>query len=161
MNLKTIQDLKKLDVFSLNKEFGRKNGTYIYNAARGINNEPVKEREARIQYSKITTLKKDSKDYQFLSENIIELCKEVHDVVMKNNQMFKSIGIHFVQSDLSNKSKSRMLRSPTTSLEELQKNAIQLLKEALENQTITIRRLGVKVTELSEIQGQSDITSYF
>ena len=161
MNLKTIQDLKKLDIFSLNKEFGRKNGTYIYNAVRGINNEPVKEREARIQYSKITTLKKDSKDYQFLSENIIELCKEVHAVVIKNNRMFKSIGIHFVQSDLSNKSKSRMLRSPTANLDELQKNADQLLKEALENQTITIRRLGVKVAELSEVKGQSDITSYF
>ena len=161
MNLKIIQDLKKLDVFTLNNEFGRKSGTHIYNAVRGIDNEPVKEREARIQYSKITTLKEDSKDYQFLSENIIKLCKEVHDVVLKNNQMFKSIGIHFVQSDLSNKSKSRMLRNPTTSLEELQKNADQLLKEALENQTITIRRLGVKVAELSDVQGQSDITSYF
>ncbi|MDC4230763.1 MAG: DNA polymerase IV [Nitrosopumilus sp.] len=161
MKLDTIQDLKKLDVFTLNKEFGRKSGTYIYNAVRGVDNDPVKEREARIQYSKITTLKKDSKDYQFLSENIIELCKEVHEVVMKNNQMFKSIGIHFVQSNLSNKSKSRMLRSPTASLEELQKNTDQLLKEALENQMITIRRLGVKVTELSEVQGQSDITSYF
>jgi DNA polymerase IV (DinB-like DNA polymerase) len=106
-------------------------------------------------------LKQDSKDYQFLSENIIKLCKEVHSVVKKNNQMFKSIGIHFVQSDLSNKSKSRMLKNPTTSIEELQKNADQLLKEALENQTITIRRLGVKVTELSEVQGQSDITNYF
>ena len=161
MNLKTIQDLKNLDVFTLNKEFGRKSGTYIYNAVRGIDNEPVKKREDRIQYSKITTLKKDSKDYQFLSENIIELCNEVHDVVMKNKQMFKSIGIHFVQSDLSNKSKSRMLRNPTASLDELQKNAIQLLKEALENQEITIRRLGVRVSELSEVQGQSDITSYF
>ena len=161
MNLETIQDLKKIDVFTLNKEFGRKSGTYIYNAARGIDNEPVKEREASVQYSKITTLKKDSKDYQFLSENIIELCKEVHSVVKKNNRMFKSIGIHFVQSDLSNKSKSRMLRNPTSSIEELQKNADQLLIEALENQTITIRRLGVKVSELSEIQGQSDITSYF
>ncbi|HJJ22409.1 MAG TPA: DNA polymerase IV [Nitrosopumilus sp.] len=161
MNLETIQDIKKLDVFTLNKEFGRKSGTYIYNAVRGIYNEPVKEREARIQYSKIMTLKKDSKDYQFLSENLTELCKEVHDVVKKNNRMFKSIGIHFVQSDLSNKSKSRMLRNPTLNLNELQKNATQLLKEALENQTITIRRLGVKVTELSEVQGQSDITNYF
>ena len=161
MNLKTIQDLKKLDVFTLNKEFGRKSGTYIYNAVRGIDNEPVKEREPRIQYSKITTLKKDSKEYQFLYENLIELCKEVHQVVMKNNQMFKSIGIHFVQSDLSSKSKSRMLRSPTTSLEELQKNTEQLLKEALENQEMTIRRLGVRVSELSDIEGQRDITSYF
>jgi len=106
-------------------------------------------------------LKKDSKEYQFLSENLIKLCKEVHDVVKKNNRMFKSIGVHFVQSDLSNKSKSRMLRNPTSNLEELQKNADQLLKEALENQTITIRRLGVKVAELSEVQGQSDITNYF
>ena len=161
MNLETIQDLKKIDIFTLNKEFGRKTGAWIYNAVRGTDNEPVKEREARIQYSKITTLKKDSKDYEFLSENIIELCKEVHEVVKKNNQMFKSVGIHFVQSDLSNKSKSRMLRSPTTSIEELQKTAEQLLKEALENQTSTIRRLGVKVSELSDIQGQSDITSYF
>ncbi len=161
MNIEIIQELKKLDIFTLNKEFGRKSGAYMYNAARGIDNEPVKEKEARIQYSKITTLKKDSKDYQFLSENVTKLCKEVHDVVMKNNIMFKSIGIHFVQSDLSNKSKSRMLRNSSASLEELQKNADQLLKEALENQTITIRRLGVKVSELSEVQGQSDITSYF
>jgi len=161
MNLETIQDLKKLDVFTLNKEFGRKNGTHIYNAVRGIDNEPVKKREDRIQYSKIVTLKKDSKDYQFLSDNLTKLCSEVYDVVKKNNKMFKSIGVHFVQSDLSNKSKSRMLRNPTSDLEELQKNADQLLKEALENQTITIRRLGVKVAELSEIQGQSDITTYF
>ena len=161
MNLETIQDLKKLDIFTLNKEFGRKSGIFIYNSVRGIDNEPVKKREASIQYSKITTLKKDSKDYQFLSENITELCKEVHEVLMKNNQMFKSIGIHFIQSDLSNRSKSKMLRNPTTSLEELQKNTDQLLKEALENQTITIRRLGVKVSDLSEVQGQRDITSYF
>jgi DNA polymerase IV (DinB-like DNA polymerase) len=161
MKLETIQDLKKIDIFTLNKYFGRKTGTYIYNAVRGIDSEPVKEREARIQYSKITTLKKDSKDCEFLSENILELCKEVHSVVKKNNQMFKSVGIHFVQSDLSNKSKSRMLRNPTSSIEELEKTAEQLLREALENQIITIRRLGVKVSELSEIEGQSDITSYF
>ena len=161
MGFETIQELKKLDVFTLNKEFGRKSGTYIYNAVRGIDNEPVKEREERIQYSKITTLKKDSIDYQFLSENIRNLCAEVHRVVKKNNKMFKSVGIHFIQSDLSNKSKSRMLRNPTDSLEELQKNVEQLLKEGLVNQKTTIRRLGVKVSELSEIQGQSNITNYF
>ncbi len=161
MNLETIQDLKRLDIFTLNKEFGRKSAAYIYNAVRGIDDAPVKEKEESIQYSKITTLKEDSKDYQFLYESVMELCKEVHHIVKKNNRMFKSVGIHFVQSDLSNKSKSRMLRSPTKNIEELQKNADQLLKEALENQTITIRRLGVKVSELSKVQGQSDITAFF
>ena len=161
MNFKTLQELKKLDVFTLNKEFGRKSGTYIYNAIRGIDNEPVREKEGRIQYSKIMTLKKDSIDFQFLFENIKNLCSEVHTVVKKNNKMLKSVGIHIIQSDLSNKSKSRMLRNPTDNFDELQKNVEQLLKEGLENQKIPIRRLGVKVSELSEIQGQSNITNYF
>lgn len=161
MNFEIIDDLKKLDVFTLNKEFGRKHGTYIFNAARGIDTEPVKERDPSVQYSKITTLKKDSKEFDFLAENINQLCVELHEVVKKNNRMFKSIGIQFIQSDLTNKTKSRMLKNPTTNLEELQKNAIQLLKEALEDQKNTIRRLGVKVSELSEVHGQSDITNYF
>ena len=75
--------------------------------------------------------------------------------------MFKSIGIHFVQSDLTNKSKSKMLRNSTNNLEELENNAEQLLLEALNTQTMTIRRLGVKVADLTEVKGQSDITNYF
>jgi DNA polymerase IV (DinB-like DNA polymerase) len=161
MNLETIQDLKKLDIFTLNKEFGRKSGTYIYNAIRGTDNEPVKKKEPSIQYSKIITLKEDSKEYEFLLNNLNKLCNQVHEIIKKNNRMFKSVGIHFVQSDLSNKSKSKMLKNPTTSFEELQKNASQLLDEALKDQTITIRRLGVKVSELSDIQGQNSITNYF
>ena len=161
MKLETIGDVKKLDVFTLNKVFGRKSGTYIYNAVRGIDDEPLKEREPSIQHGKIVTLKEDSKDYEFLLENILELCKEVHRIIKEKNQMFKSVGISFVQSDLSNKSKSKMLRNSTMSLEELEKTAEQLLKEGLESQTITIRRIGVKVSDLSESQGQRDITSYF
>ena len=75
--------------------------------------------------------------------------------------MFTSIGIHFVQSDLTNKSKSKILRNSTNNLEELEKNAGQLLLDALDNQTMPIRRLGVKVADLTEIKGQSDITNYF
>ena len=161
MKLETISDLKKLDVFSLNQQFGRKSGAYIYNSARGIYDEPVIPRSPNIQYSKIVTLKKDSKDFDFLSENLDELCKEVQEIIRSKDLMFKSVGIQFVQSDLSNKTKSRMLRNPTSSLDELMKTAKQLLKEALEDQTIDVRRLGVKVSELSEMKGQSNIDSYF
>ena len=85
MFMETIKDLKKIDVFTLNKEFGRKNGTYIYNAIRGVDNELVKEKEDSTQYSKMTTLKKDSKNHEFLLENLEELCKQVHHVIIKNN----------------------------------------------------------------------------
>jgi len=161
MKLETIGDLKSIDVFTLNQQFGRKTGTYIYNSVRGINDESVKEREPRIQFSKIVTLKNDSKEYDFLEGVLKELCKELHSVVLKNNRLFKSVGIQFVHIDLSNKSKSKMLKNHTSSLDELEKTSKQLLHEALENQAIDVRRLGVKVSELSELEGQSDITSYF
>ena len=161
MNLEKIVDLKKLDIFTLNKRLGRKNGAYIFNAARGKNTEPVKEREPSIQFSKIITLKRDSKEISFLKENLVQLCTELHKTINKNNKMFKSIGIQFVQSDLTIRSKSKMLKNPTDNLEELQRNSEILLEEALEDQELMIRRLGVKVSELSEIQGQNSITKYF
>ncbi|RNJ75346.1 MAG: DNA polymerase IV [Nitrosopumilus sp. B06] len=161
MNLKTIQDLRGIDIFDLNREFGRKNGTYIYNAARGIDENPVSRRDAQIQYSRISTLKKDSKEYAFLAEYLESMCRDVHHTVSENSQMFKSVGIHLVQSDMSVRSKSKVLRAPTMSLGELKKCADGLLRETLKSQKIDIRRLGVRISELTEVSGQDDITSYF
>jgi DNA polymerase IV (DinB-like DNA polymerase) len=85
----------------------------------------------------------------------------VYHVVLNKNKMFKSVGIQLIQSDLSNKTKSKMLKNPILNLEELEKNVEQLLKDALGEQKITIRRVGVKVSDFSDVQDQSNITSYF
>ena len=159
--IETISKIKEMNVFDLIKMFGRKTGGYIFNAVRGADNEPVTLRSPTVQISKISTLKKDSNDYAFLEESLDELCNHLHAVILRENKMFKSVGIQLTQTDLSNKTKSRMLRSPTSSLEELKKTSKQLLQDALHDETILFRRLGVKVSELSELEGQSDITSYF
>lgn len=161
MGLSTIVQLKSLDVFSLNSIFGRKIGTYIYNAARGVDEEPVSPRHDPIQYSRIITLKQDSKDFDFLSQDLEKLCVDVHEAIIKDGLVFKSVGIQFVQTDLSNKTKSRTLKNSTSSLDELKKTALQLLKESLEDQKLLIRRLGVKVADLSQVAGQVDLSHYF
>ena len=79
----------------------------------------------------------------------------------KDSLVFKSVGIQFVQSDLSNKTKSKTLKNSTSSLDELKKTVLQLLRESLEDQKMMIRRLGVKVADLSKISGQDSITRYF
>ena len=159
--LETIEDLSKIDIFELNKKFGRKTATWLFNAAKGIDDEPVQERQETIQISKISTLKHDSKEFGFLVQSLDDLCKQVHSVVLEKNKLFRSIGIQFVQQDMTNKTKSRMLKNSTNSLGELEKISSELLREALEDQEIPIRRLGVKVSEFSDLEGQSNITSYF
>ena len=79
----------------------------------------------------------------------------------KNGKLFRSVGIQFVQNDMTSKSRSRMLLHPTASLQDLSKNAKQLLHEALKIQNKPIRRLGVKVSELSDVTGQLNIDDYF
>ena len=161
MNLETISQLRSVDVFTLNGLFGRKVGSYIYNAARGIDEEPVSPRHDPIQYSRIVTLKQDSKDFDFLAKDLEKLCDDLHETIIKDNILFKSVGIQFVQSDLTNKTKSKTLRNPTSSLDELKKTVIQLLKDSLEDQKLPIRRLGVRVSDFSQISGQVDITRFF
>ena len=161
MNVKTIKELTKIDVFDLNKMFGRKTGGYIFNSARGIDNEVVKPRPPTIQFSKITTLKKNSKELGFLQENVEELCIQLNRLAIENNKMYRSIGIQFVNEDLSTKTKSRMLRNPGNNLDELKKTAIQLLEEALVEQEMLVRRIGIRISEFSDVEGQSNITSYF
>jgi DNA polymerase IV (DinB-like DNA polymerase) len=157
----TISQLRSLDVFTLNGLFGRKIGTYIYNAARGIDDEPVSPRHDPIQYSRIITLKQDSKDFDFLTKDLEKLCYELHETIIKDNILFKSIGIQFIQSDLSNRTKSKTLRNPTSDIKELKKNTNQLLKELLEDQRLLVRRLGLRISDFSQIYGQTDITQFF
>ena len=161
MKIETVEQLRSLDIFKLNLAFGRRTGAHIYRAARGDDDEPVSEREPNTQFSRIVTLRHDSKESDFLHQNLLQICRDLHATVQTNGRLFKSVGILFVQSDMSGKTKSRMLRSPTASLADLEKTASSLLEEALEDQEKTIRRLGVKVSELSEMSGQSVLDSYF
>ena len=159
--IETISQAKNLDIFILISMFGKKTGAYIHNAVRGIDKDAVKIRAPTSQLSKIMTLKEDSVDYTFLEKNLLKLCEKLHSSITKEKKMFRTVGIYLTQTDLSNKTKSRMLRNSTLSLDELKKVSVQLLKEALEDQSILVRRLGVKVSELSDIKGQSNITNYF
>ena len=55
LNCEIIKDIHKFDVFELNKKFGRKTGTYIYNAVRGIHDDQVRPKAPTVQFSKIIT----------------------------------------------------------------------------------------------------------
>ena len=161
LKCQTVRNIIEFDIFTLNKTFGRKTGSYIYNAVRGISTNQVKPRPPTIQFSKITTLKENSKSLDFLSENLKFLCEQVHRISNEKQKMFRSIGIQFVNEDLSTRTKSKMLKNSTSSMVELEKVSIQLLGELLENQDLLVRRLGLRISELTDMEGQSDITSYF
>ena len=77
---------------------------------------------------------------------------------MENNKMYRSIGIQFVNEDLSTKTKSKMLRNPGNNLIELKKVANQLLEDALVDQEMLVRRIGVRISDFSDVEGPVSYT---
>ena len=90
-----------------------------------------------------------------------QLCTQLNKLAINDNKMYRSIGIQFVNEDLTTKTKSRMLKNPVNSEEELKKVANQLLEEALTEQVMLVRRIGVRISEFSDVEGQNSITNYF
>lgn len=161
MGATTVEQLREMSIFRLCESFGRKNGTYMYDAARGEDCEPVAEREPRVQFSRIVTLKEDSKEFDSLHRDLMRICGDVHRMVQDNRVLFRSVGIQFIHSDLTNRTKSKTLKNPTSGLGELGKAATSLLRDALEGHEKHVRRLGVRVSEFSEARGQFTMDSYF
>ena len=74
--------------------------------------------------------------------------------MQQSQQNLQSILMQKQQVEMENAESDR-------ALEELKKASRQLLQDALRDETVLFRRLGVKVSELSELEGQSNITNYF
>ena len=161
MNIKTISDLCICNAFDLIEKFGRKTGTYLYNAAQGIDDSPVTQRGLNLQYSKIITLEHDSTDVSFIQKSLPGLCSNIQSILVAKSQTFRTVGIHLIGSDMFTKSRSIKLRIPTSSLQELERAATSLLYDVLETQKTDIRRIGVKVSDLSNSTGQRSIDDYY
>lgn len=160
MSVRTIGELSSIDIYALTKEFGKKIGTHLYNAARGIDEEPVVESESVTQISRITTLKKNTNAVGEMLDDLESLCRNVHKSVIEQGFSFKSIGVMLVLDDLSIKTKSRSLKSPSASNDELFKVAKALLEEAVAESQLLVRRLGVKVSELVSSKGQDTLHKF-
>jgi nucleotidyltransferase/DNA polymerase involved in DNA repair len=65
-----------------------------------------------------------------------------------------------ILDDLTIKTKSRSLKSLSTSQDELFKTGKILLEEAVAESQLPVRRLGVKVSELVSNKGQDTLFKY-
>lgn len=157
----TVAAVRTAEIFDLQRIFGRKIGTYVYNSVRGINEDPVHERAPNLQIGKIVTLKQNTTDSAELMDALQDICRRLHVELETRGVLYRQVGIQFVHADLSTRTRSRTLRNRTTSLDKLHGVAGALLEGALQESIPTVRRLGVRVSDLSKAAGQREITSYF
>lgn len=161
LKVQTINQLQTLDALTLVEIFGNSLGTYLYRAARGEDDEPVKERERPTQFSRIATLKKNTRDIAEMLPLLEELSNSVAQKLTKSNMTCKSVSIIAILDDLSIHSKSKTLESPTSDAKTITRTMRELTEQFLQSMPTAIaRRVGVKLSGLSRRSGQTDIYKF-
>jgi DNA polymerase IV (archaeal DinB-like DNA polymerase) len=162
LEIKTINDLANFDIQRLIAIFGKTLGIYFHNAAKGIDNEPVQEAGEAESIGRISTLKHDSHDLEFILQKTDELTADVAKEGAEKNLSFKQVSIYVVLTDLSCKSRSVTLSKPAKDEETIKKNVKDLFERFLRENPVEIRRVGVKVSGFSREQPrQKQLTGFF
>jgi DNA polymerase IV (DinB-like DNA polymerase) len=161
LQVRDISELAEIDSLLLVETFGKSLGNYLYQAARGLDDEPVREREQPGQFSRIGTLKKNTRELQEISPLLLELADSVSRKLAEEDMLCKSVGVIAVLVDLSIHSKSKSFETPTANEKLIKQSSVELMERMLQSMPAAIlRRVGVKLSGLSKPTGQVDISRF-
>ena len=160
--IRTVGDLRHHSVEELGERFGRSFGRYLYDAARGIDDEPVAEREEREQISRIVTLKQNSRDPEEILPEIDKLLDDVMGKAAADELSFRTVSVTAIMEDLSVHSRSQTFDAPIGSADPARKACRILLKNLLSETSKSIRRVGVRLSTLvpPKGSGQSSLSEF-
>ena len=161
MGIRTADQLSAFGLFRLIDVFGKRYATYLYKAAQGIDDEPVKSRGLAKQIGRIITLKRDISQASEIDEELQYICKSVHKMALDQNLYFRNIGIVLILNDLDNISRSKSLKIHSADFDELYSTVKLVLNETLnDNPNLKVRRLGVKISDLKANEGQNTMLNF-
>jgi DNA polymerase IV (DinB-like DNA polymerase) len=161
LNAKTINQLATLNASVLREAFGISLGTYLYQAARGSDDEPVVQREQPTQISRIATLKRNTHDISEILPLLKDVAQSAATKLNEKGMSCRTISIIAILDDLSIHSKSKTLESMPNDEEIIAQASRELMEQFLESMpTATVRRVGVKLSGLAIEGGQTDISKF-
>jgi DNA polymerase IV (archaeal DinB-like DNA polymerase) len=161
LGIKTIAQLAEYEASKLTEIFGRNHGTYLHKAALGIDEEVVTSDYERKQIGRIVTLKENSRDSAEILPILENLAEDLHRSARSEGVRFRSVGVTAIMEDLSTHSKSKTLPVDSENREEIITVSRELLPLLLtEIPDLTIRRIGLRLSGLSKISGQTPLTDF-
>jgi DNA polymerase IV (DinB-like DNA polymerase) len=160
MGIVTIKDLAEHDVGDLISTFGKTKGIWLKQAAAGIDDTPLKEREGSEQIGRIATLSEDTLDIQLIFPLLDRLANDVISKLDSRELSFRTVTVTFINSNFRMYTKSRTLNHPINSKEILLETAHEIISEFLSESQVRFRRVGVRVGDLQKRKGQKSLFDY-
>jgi DNA polymerase IV (DinB-like DNA polymerase) len=174
MNIKTIGQLSNTDVQLLIERFGKKIGTWMWQVANGLDNEPVLPRGNHVSLSNESTLEFVTEDKEIIKQSLYELIDELYERIKNNKYQFRTVGIKLMRTDFSIETREKSYikyQSEKKSIEfiieeilgkfNLEDNNLIVPSKRIKNtKFLPIRKVGLKVSNLTAIEKSSKDTEY-
>ena len=162
LGVRTVGDLAKFDVQKLIAVFGRNLGIYFHNAANGVNDEPVQETGEAESISRIATLKENTRDLVIILDKSSQLAADLHRELAEKKLWFRHVGIVAILTNLTIRSRSKTLDSPSNDLETINRVVRELFERFLAESDLDVRRVGIKVASFVKVErSQRQLTKFF
>ena len=155
----TISDLSKADLSILERMFGRKPAVLLHNVSNGLDEERVTDKAKASQVSRIVTLKKDSRNVDEILTQLAPTFEDIQRKLMQRTLLFRSLSVIGVLPNLAVRTRTKTLERPTDELSAIRDNVPALLS-LLIGDSGQLRRVGIKVADLTEPGSQSSLVEF-
>jgi DNA polymerase IV (DinB-like DNA polymerase) len=157
--IKTIGALAGAPIERLESLLSKKLAVYLHNASNSTDDEPVVDRGRFSQRGRIITLKQDSHDLGQVVAALTPALKDLHERLVSENLFFRSVSVVGILKDLSTKTRSKTLETPTNDYPVLEKEVNELFSILLRD-VGDLRRVGVRVGELQDMRDQRSLAEF-
>ena len=156
----TVADLAKADPSDLERRFGRKFGAYLLAAATGTDDSPVVAGLEPTQFSRVVTLKKDTRDSHEIISQLTPGIDYIDGKLTASRMSFKTMSAIGILPDLSTRTKSKTFETPVVGASILREEALTLFEELGSSVNRDFRRAGVRVSGLAREEDQSSLSEF-
>jgi len=156
----TIGGLSTAEPSRLEEIFGKRSANYLLAAANGTDVDPVRSDLEPTQFSRIVTLKRDTRDPREIFEQLTGGLEAVHQKASASYKSFRTISVIGVLSDLSIRTKSKTFETPINEMPMIKETAFVLFEELAGSVGKDIRRAGIRVSGLASAEEQTSLSDF-
>lgn len=160
MSVKTVEELSRSDRSLLESRFGRKLASHLLDAAVGTDSDPVVANSEPTQFSRIVTLKRDTRDVREALDQLARGVSSIQDKLVGSGKSFRTISAIGILTDLSTRTKSKTFETPIKDPALIKENTLVLLSDLIESTDRDLRRVGVRVSDLSDSMAQRSLSEF-
>jgi len=148
------------DPSELERRFGKKFGGYLLAAATGSDTDPVVAGLEPTQFSRIVTLRRDTRDAKEVARQLSEGMQYIHGRLSQSGKSFRTITAIGILTDLSTKTKSKTFETPVSDPSLIRETVPALFDELSRTIGREFRRAGVRVSGLEDVENQTSLSEF-